>query len=87
MNRQQELLLILAEEASEVAQACSKIQRFGIENNRGQLVQELGDFLALLDLVHQEFGITEAELQEAYDIKMERLKIYSNLITKEQDNK
>lgn len=81
MNRQDEILTILSEEAAEVVQACCKVKRFGLDSNRVQLVQELGDFLALLDLLCQELDIDQADLQKAYQSKMEKLKIYSNLFT------
>lgn len=79
MNRQDEILTILSEESAEVIQACSKIRRFGLAENRSLLVQELGDFLALLELVCEDLNIEESELKKAYDSKIKKLKKYSNL--------
>lgn len=56
--RAREVLTVLYEEAAEVIQAVSKIQRFGIlethpvtgVSNRDHLSEEIGQFLCMLDL-------------------------------------
>lgn len=60
-NKTQYLICKLQEEAAEVIQAVSKINRFGEQNrhpdrsttNKQELVQELEDFLAILGVLEQ----------------------------------
>jgi NTP pyrophosphatase (non-canonical NTP hydrolase) len=60
-NQTQYLICKLQEEAAEVIQAVSKINRFGEQNrhpdrattNKQELVQELEDFLAILAVLEQ----------------------------------
>jgi hypothetical protein len=60
-NKTQYLICKLQEEAAEVIQAVSKINRFGEQNkhpdrtttNKQELVQELEDFLAILAVLEQ----------------------------------
>jgi len=60
-NKIQYLICKLQEEAAEVIQAVSKINRFGEQNhhpdrtatNKQELVQELEDFLAILAVLEQ----------------------------------
>ena len=83
-DHQEECLNILQEECSEVIQAASKIKRFGISNrkdgaelnNLQNLEMELGDVLALVDLVKDSLGITTEGLERARIAKMKRLSQY-----------
>ena len=60
-NKIQYLICKLQEEAAEVIQAVSKINRFGEQskhpdrttNNKQELIQELEDFLAILAVLEQ----------------------------------
>jgi phosphoribosyl-ATP pyrophosphohydrolase len=60
-NKTQYLICKLQEEAAEVIQAVSKINRFGEQNrhpdrtttNKQELIQELEDFLAILTVLEQ----------------------------------
>ena len=62
MTRLEMLFQILQEEAAEVIQASSKIQRFGLEGsyedtgkgNIEQLVIEINDFHTLVDMIQEE---------------------------------
>lgn len=61
MNRQQHLLIILAEECNELAQEIAKALRFGIDeqrdlptSNRERIQKEYNDILAVVDLVNRE---------------------------------
>lgn len=84
-EHQEECLNILQEECAEVIQAASKIKRFGIVGkplnttltNRENLEMELGDVLALVDLVKSAgLGITEEGIEKAKVAKMARLSRY-----------
>ena len=80
---QDECLEILAEECAEVIQEKSKIFRFGCNeyswHNPGlkhceMLEQEMGDILAMIELVQQSgMGITVAGLEAAKQKKIEKV--------------
>ena len=78
MNRLEELLVILSEEAAEVQQAAIKCIRFGMasthpgsnESNQLRLEQELGDFLAMMKLLIEENGLNEANVMNAAEAKL-----------------
>ena len=83
-----EILLILQEECAEVTQAISKCFRFGPDQikpgkdktNLNMLQEELGDLLAMIDLlVWNNVGINWDELTSAKKQKIEKLKQWSNL--------
>jgi NTP pyrophosphatase (non-canonical NTP hydrolase) len=89
MNEEtKEILIILQEECGETIQNISKCMRFGIDQvrpgtdktNMQHLQQELGDVLAMIELLYdQEVGITVEGLQDAADKKFQKLKRWSNL--------
>ena len=74
-------LELLSEECAEVIQIKSKIIRFGIDDfhpgnkktNRDSLVQELGDVLAIIDILKNNGIFTEEQLIEAKHRKLKRL--------------
>ncbi len=84
-----EALDILQEECAELIQAASKIKRFGIKSsnpelldaksNRYNLIQEMGDVLALIDILKNVYEINDVILSAAKQNKLEKLTIYSNL--------
>ena len=89
MNRLEETLVILAEEAAEVIQQVAKIQRFGIDNThlnstegitqRDKLAQEIGDFLCLVDALIDQGVVTEKELEQAKRLKANKLLKWSKI--------
>ena len=88
MNKTDEALLILAEECAEVIQAISKCQRFGIDvckpgkprTNREHLETELGDLLAMIEILQDDLGLVSRDnIEESRAQKREKLKIWSNL--------
>lgn len=92
----QEELIEASIEFSVVAQTISKIFRFGYESyhpedlkkvvNIEKLEIELGDVLAMIDLIVEEnIGITYAGLGAARIRKNEKLKKYSTFIKKEKE--
>ena len=78
---------ILQEECAEVIQAVSKISRFGIDNfkpgksvtNREHLEEELGDVLAMIDILLEKKLISLDKLEIAKSAKIEKLKKWSNI--------
>ena len=82
-----EVMSILQEECAEVIQAVSKINRFGIDNykpgkpktNREHLEEELGDLLAMVDLLIETELVSWGNLEMAKRAKIEKLKKWSNI--------
>ena len=76
MNRLEELLVILQEEAAEVSQCASKCIRFGMNvthkemSNRARLEEELGDFLAIVKLISEETKLDDDHLFACVDAKL-----------------
>ena len=77
MNRKQELLVILNEECGEVIQAASKVLRFGLsDSNRDQLEYEMGDLLAMMKLVDEEWGLSLDRIFEHAENKLKKVEQY-----------
>ena len=82
-----EVMNILSEECAEVVQAVSKCHRFGLDNfkpgkpltNAQHLEGEIGDLLAMVDLLQSMGVVTEAGLNTAKIAKIEKLKKWSNI--------
>ena len=78
---------ITQEECAEVIQAISKISRFGIDNykpgkpktNREHLEEELGDMLAMIDIMLEKGVVSLDNLNDAKAAKIEKLKKWSNI--------
>lgn len=83
----QEILDILQEECAEVIQNISKCRRFGLDNvylkgegtQREQLVKEIGDVLAMIDLLQENNLVSEQELDLAKRNKILKLATWSNI--------
>lgn len=88
MNKKlDEVMNILSEECAEVIQAISKCNRFGLDNfkpgkpltNAQHLEGEIGDLLAMVDLLKSMSVVTEEGLNTAKQAKVEKLKKWSNI--------
>lgn len=83
----QEAMDILQEECAEVIVEVSKIRRFGLNTqhyktgqlHREMLEQEIGDVLALVDILKDQCIITEQGLATAVQAKKDKLKKWSKL--------
>jgi NTP pyrophosphatase (non-canonical NTP hydrolase) len=86
-NKVHEIMNILSEECAEVIQAVSKCHRFGLENfkpgkpltNAQHLEGEIGDLLAMVDLLKSNNIVTQEGLDIAKAAKIEKLKKWSNI--------
>ena len=81
MTRNEEIMTILQEECAEVIQAVSKVKRFGMMENHGNLVVELCDLQAMLDLMY-EFGVIHCSYEQRLDnmfLKRKKLKKFSKI--------
>lgn len=78
------VMSVLQEEAAEVIQAVSKINRFGLDSewqgvtNKQALITEIGDVIALIYVLMNDtdINISDDEVQLAVDAKLEKLKIF-----------
>ena len=93
MNKKEnEIMDILQEECAEVIQAVSKVRRFGINNykpgkpktNREHLEEELGDLLAMVDIMLEQDIVSWGNLEVAKRAKIEKLCKWSNIFEKVQ---
>jgi NTP pyrophosphatase (non-canonical NTP hydrolase) len=86
-SKTKEVMDILQEECAEVIVAVSKISRFGIDNykpgkpktNREHLEEEIGDVLAMIDIMLEKNVISLEHLEVAKAAKIEKLKQWSNI--------
>ena len=85
-NKINETLVILQEECAEVIQEVSKCFRFGIDAmhkdgmvHRSKLEMEIGDMLAMVDILLDQGVITQKNLVLAKQNKVNKLKIYSSI--------
>lgn len=87
MNKINEILDILQEECAEVIQSVSKCRRFGLDNlylngtgtQRENLVKEIGDVVAMIDLLKEHGVVTEAEIDTAKQNKFNKLRKWSKI--------
>lgn len=90
-NREREVMNILSEECAEVIQAISKCHRFGLDNykpskpktNREHLEEELGDLLAMIDILQEMDVVSWTNIERAQEAKIEKLKKWSTIFEKE----
>jgi NTP pyrophosphatase (non-canonical NTP hydrolase) len=74
-----EILDLLQEECGEVVVAVSKCRRFGMEQNRDNLVQELADVSLLIELLHAYQLYAHSELHSRKNLKAQKLNKYSTI--------
>ncbi len=86
-DKEYETMLILQEECAEVTQAISKCFRFGIDQqyqdqvNRERLEQEIGDLLAMVDILVDKSVVCRDNLDKAKARKIEKLHTWSNIFS------
>jgi len=92
MNKQEQILMITAEECAEVIQEVSKCFRFGIDadhksgvKHRAKLEEEVGDLLCMIDLMIEQHIIDSDHVTQAKQNKRDKLKIYSNILDKDAE--
>jgi NTP pyrophosphatase (non-canonical NTP hydrolase) len=88
-DKQKEYLLILAEECSEVIKVITKTFRFGLESknpyipesptNKEELIQEIGDVMAMVELLKDSaLELTDESLKAAKQKKIDKLNQWLN---------
>lgn len=82
MDGPTEALVILAEECCEVGQIVAKILRWGLDStnqgslpssNREELIKEMGDVMAMIQITQEQLGIDGSQISEAVENKRRRL--------------
>ena len=84
---QKEIFCITQEECAEVTQAISKIFRFGFDSvhpvtnksNMESLEEEVGDLLAMIDIMVERCIVSDSNINAARQAKKEKLKVWSNI--------
>ena len=87
MTRNEEIMTILQEECAEVIQAVSKVRRFGLSDNVGELKKELCDLICMIELM-REFDVIpmsyEEQLENIFQ-KREKLKKFSRIFEESKE--
>ena len=84
-ERELEIMLILQEESAEVVQAVSKVFRFGWDTewneqtNKEHLEEEIGDFLAMVQIMVDTGMIDTFKIDTAKRNKIAKLKKWSTI--------
>ena len=79
MDKLQELLIITMEECGELIQECSKAIRCKDYYGNEELVEEVGDVMCMLELLHEYDLISWSDIDERVEVKKEKLKKWSSL--------
>ena len=85
-TQNEETLRILQEECAEVIQAISKVFRFGIDDiynnvsNRERMTEEIGDLLAMIDLLESQGIIDHNKVIQYKQRKFNKLEAWSSII-------
>ena len=79
LTKEQEILVILAEECAEVAQECAKGLRFPEDRIKRSdaLTKEIGDLLAVIEFAKEVNLTYRYGIEKAMDKKYDKLKKYS----------
>ena len=72
----QKNLVLLMEELAELQQVLAKIYRFGPGGKMDNLLQELGDVEACLQIVRSDYGVEQYKVIEASANKLRKLEKY-----------
>jgi NTP pyrophosphatase (non-canonical NTP hydrolase) len=78
-DRLQELLIITMEECGELIQECSKAIRCKDYYGNDKLVEEVGDVMCMIDLLHEYDLISWTDVDERVFEKKKKLMKWSNL--------
>ena len=79
-NKLQELLTITMEECGELIQACSKAIRCDDYYDNEKLIEEAGDVMCMIELLHKYDLISWEDIDNRISDKKKRLKKWSDII-------
>ena len=79
-NQLQELMTITMEECGELIQECSKAIRCDKYYENEKLVEEVGDVMCMLELMHEYDLISWSDIDKRVKVKREKLEKWSDLV-------
>ena len=79
-NKLQELLTITMEECGELIQACSKAIRCDDYYDNEKLIEEVGDVMCMIELLHKYDLISWEDIDNRISDKKKKLKKWSDII-------
>jgi NTP pyrophosphatase (non-canonical NTP hydrolase) len=81
LKKKEEMLVITMEECGELIQACSKMLRFGEDQDYTQLQEEIGDVMCMIEILKDGGLVSDEQIQERIKVKKEKLMKWSLLYT------
>jgi short-subunit dehydrogenase involved in D-alanine esterification of teichoic acids len=79
-KNQKEASVIAIEEMAELTKVLSKMYRFGAdEAKRAEMISEVGDVYCMLEILVNEFGIEQQQIDDAIQAKKRKLQKWSSL--------
>jgi NTP pyrophosphatase (non-canonical NTP hydrolase) len=79
MNKKEEMVVITMEECGELIQACSKMLRFGEEQDYTQLQEEIGDVMCMIEILRDGGFVNDKQIADRIKVKKEKLMKWSLL--------
>ena len=80
MNELEELMVVTMEECGELIQACSKAIRRDKYSDNKKILEEVGDVMCMLELLHEFDLFSWDDVDARVEVKREKLKKWSNLV-------
>jgi len=80
MNELEELMVITMEECGELIQACSKAIRKEKYYDNKKILEEVGDVMCMLELMHEFDMFSWDDVDKRVEVKSEKLSKWSNLV-------
>lgn len=79
MKKREEMLVITMEECGELIQACSKMLRFGEDQDYTQLQEEIGDVMCMIEILRDGGLVNDKQIADRIKVKKEKLMKWSLL--------
>jgi len=79
MKKKEEMLVITMEECGELIQACSKMLRFGEDQDYTQLQEEIGDVMCMIEILRDGGLVNDKQIADRIKVKKEKLMKWSLL--------
>ena len=83
LDTQQQLMVITMEECGELIQACSKMLRFGEDQDYTQLQEEIGDVMCMIEILRDGGLVSDKQIADRIKVKKEKLMKWSLLFSED----
>ena len=80
MEKIEELMVITMEECGELIQECSKAIRCDNYSDNQKLIEEIGDVMCMLELLHDYDVFSWKDIYERVEVKKKKLQRWSNVL-------